>query len=112
MHSDFSFDMMLCGGMGAFVYDIYLLNYDFLPWIADQTAQLEHVKPIGFAKSVFCEKNGTPRQSGLVAGARATIEVRRDVFTNPEHSLEKIDQFSHLWYVQLAFAARVARVNS
>ena len=24
LHSDYTFEMMLCGGMGAFVYDIYL----------------------------------------------------------------------------------------
>ena len=26
LHSDYTFEMILCGGMGAFVYDMYLLQ--------------------------------------------------------------------------------------
>ena len=54
-------------------------------------------KPIGYLESIFASKNGTPRQSGLSEFARASIRISKAVFTNPEHSLMNLTQFSHLW---------------
>ena len=54
-------------------------------------------KPIGHIRSIFQSKNGTPRQSGLSELARARLTVSKEVFTNPEHSLANLRDFSHLW---------------
>ena len=56
-------------------------------------------KPIGYIRSMFQSKNGTPRQSGLSELARARLTVSKEVFTNPEHSLANLGDFSHLWLV-------------
>ena len=56
-------------------------------------------KPIGFLKSIFPTKNGTPRQSGLSEYARASLTISKEVFTNPEHSLHDLSSFSHVWLV-------------
>ena len=53
--------------------------------------------PIGYVKSVFETKNGTPRQSGLSPLARATVRLGKEHFTNPEHALLDLAQFSHVW---------------
>ena len=54
-------------------------------------------KPIGYLRSIFASKNGTPRQSGLSEYARASLTVRKEMFTNPGHSLDSLAQFSHVW---------------
>ena len=54
-------------------------------------------KPIGHIKSIFPTKNGTPRQSGLSEFARASLRISKEVFTNPDHSLQNLAEFSHVW---------------
>ena len=54
-------------------------------------------QPIGYIRSVFPTKNGTPRQSGLSELARASLTVSKEVFTNPEHALADLGDFSHIW---------------
>jgi hypothetical protein len=72
-------------------------------------------KPIGVLRSVFacvssCKtawkhtetphkhqqkpryKNGTPRQGSVVPGARARLQLTGCGFTNPEHSLEGLEE--------------------
>ena len=56
-------------------------------------------QPIGHVKSIFESKNGTLRQSGLSQFARASLTVNKTIFTNPEHSLENLSEFSHIWVV-------------
>ena len=51
---------------------------------------------IGTVQTCFREKNGTPRQPGLVRGARGVIRVTEQ-FTNPAHSLEGLEDYSHAW---------------
>ena len=56
---------------------------------------------IGTIKTCFREKNGTPRQPGLVRSARGEIRIDScKSFTNPSHSLEGLKEFSHAWLVQ------------
>ena len=55
------------------------------------------MKPVGYLRSVFDAKNGTPRQSGLCSSARGSLTVEKSVFNNPQHALEGLDQFSHVW---------------
>ena len=52
----------------------------------------------GYASTCFQVKNATPRQ-GIVSGAtRGSIRILKEIFGNPQHSLENLDQFSHCWY--------------
>lgn len=51
--------------------------------------------PIGFAKSCFIDKFGTPRQPGLVKDSRAFIEILPEF--QPQDSLQGLEQFSHIW---------------
>ena len=60
-----------------------------------------NLAPIGHIRSMFAKKNGTPRQSGLSQLARASLTVDKTVFTNPDHALQNLDQFSHVWLVWL-----------
>jgi tRNA (Thr-GGU) A37 N-methylase len=55
------------------------------------------MNPIGFVSSIFTFKNGTPRQPSLCPYARGTLVIEKSLFNNPEHSLEDLDQFSHVW---------------
>jgi len=56
-------------------------------------------QPIGHIQSIFLTRNGTPRQSGLSEYARASLTINKTFFTNPEHSLENLSQYSHIWLV-------------
>jgi tRNA-Thr(GGU) m(6)t(6)A37 methyltransferase TsaA len=52
-------------------------------------------QPIGFLKSCYPDKFGVPRQSGLVKKAFSELQLRPDL--QPEHSLEGLEGFSHIW---------------
>ena len=51
---------------------------------------------IGYIESCFKEKNGTPRQATICPEARGVI-ILNNMFNNPEHSLEGIIEYSHIW---------------
>ncbi|KFM78492.1 Nef-associated protein 1, partial [Stegodyphus mimosarum] len=53
--------------------------------------------PIGHISSCFNTKNGIPRQPSLCSVAKATLKIENSIFTNPEHSLIGLDEFSHIW---------------
>lgn len=57
------------------------------------------MQPIGFIQSLFTFKNGTPRQSSICQHARGSLTIEKSVFNNPEHSLEGLELFSHVWIV-------------
>ena len=57
----------------------------------------ECLKPIGFMRSVFNKKNGTPRQSSICPQSKGFIELNKDIFNNPMHSVLGIQEFSHIW---------------
>lgn len=53
------------------------------------------LRPIGHIHTEFPEKFGIPRQSGLVEGLRAVVELEPE-FRVPE-AFQGIEGFSHLW---------------
>ena len=53
--------------------------------------------PIGYIQTGFIDKFGTPRQPGLVRGARAELKIRRDL--QPELALQGLEGYSHLWLI-------------
>ncbi|KAJ1530328.1 hypothetical protein ONE63_005244 [Megalurothrips usitatus] len=52
---------------------------------------------IGVVNSWFPEKRGTPRQPGVSGSAKGKLTLFNSVFTNPEHALEGLEEYSHLW---------------
>ncbi|XP_055917219.1 uncharacterized protein LOC129949658 [Eupeodes corollae] len=63
----------------------------------DQTTA--RFRPIGVIKTSFPEKRAVPRQSSIGARLKGVIELNAEVFTNPEHSLDGLNEFSHLWII-------------
>ncbi|GFU04886.1 hypothetical protein NPIL_8641 [Nephila pilipes] len=55
--------------------------------------------PIGFISSCFKSKNGIPRQPSLCPKAKGTLTIQKSIFTNPEHSLIGLEEFSHVWII-------------
>ncbi|XP_017149718.1 tRNA (adenine(37)-N6)-methyltransferase isoform X1 [Drosophila miranda] len=58
-----------------------------------------HFRPIGVIRTAFPEKRAVPRQSVVGSRLRSLIQLNDGVFTNPEHSLEGLSDFSHLWLI-------------
>lgn len=56
-------------------------------------------KPIGIIRTVFPEKRCLPRQAILGVNFLSKMEFLPSVFTNPEHSLEGLNEFSHIWLI-------------
>lgn len=55
------------------------------------------MSPIGVVNSWYPEKRGTPRQPGVSGSARGKLTLYNTVFTNPEHALEGLEEYSHMW---------------
>jgi len=55
------------------------------------------MQPIGHLRSVWKERNGTPRQGLLVPASRASLQLRSDI--NPVHALDGLQNFSHVWLI-------------
>ncbi|XP_037046481.1 tRNA (adenine(37)-N6)-methyltransferase [Bradysia coprophila] len=56
-------------------------------------------KPIGLIKTVFAAgKRAVPRQPSINR-LLGRIEISQNVFNNPEHSLDGLSSFSHLWII-------------
>lgn len=55
--------------------------------------------PIGEIRTEFPEKRAVPRQPTVCSKLLGCIELSKDVFTNPEHSLDGLGDFSHLWII-------------
>ncbi|CAL1290994.1 unnamed protein product [Larinioides sclopetarius] len=53
--------------------------------------------PVGFISSCFKTKNGIPRQPSLCLAAKGTLTIEKRIFSNPEHSLIGLKEFSHIW---------------
>ncbi|XP_003743979.1 uncharacterized protein LOC100899841 isoform X1 [Galendromus occidentalis] len=56
-------------------------------------------RPIGFIKSAYPEKTGTPRQGVLCPDVRAELTIEKEIFTNAQHSLDGLSGFSHIWLI-------------
>lgn len=56
-------------------------------------------KPIGLIKTMFADKRAVPRQAVVAEKILSKLELNADVFTNPEHSLEGLEDFTHIWII-------------
>jgi tRNA-Thr(GGU) m(6)t(6)A37 methyltransferase TsaA len=55
------------------------------------------INPIGFVRSCYKQKFGTPRQSGLVPQSFAVIELLPEF--QPQFSLQGLQDCSHIWVI-------------
>ncbi|XP_055624775.1 uncharacterized protein LOC129767675 [Toxorhynchites rutilus septentrionalis] len=55
--------------------------------------------PIGVIKTIFLEKRAVPRQASVAPKLMSRIQINPTVFNNPEHSLEGLEKFSHIWII-------------
>ncbi|RZC39716.1 nef-associated protein 1, partial [Asbolus verrucosus] len=55
------------------------------------------VKYIGTINTDFPEKRATPRQPVICSDLIAKLTLNNEVFTNPNHALEGLQEFSHIW---------------
>ncbi|ENN72008.1 hypothetical protein HUJ04_012966 [Dendroctonus ponderosae] len=56
--------------------------------------------PIGIIHSEFPRIRGTPRQPTItMRNTIATLTLNNEVFTNPSHALQDLEDFSHLWII-------------
>ena len=51
----------------------------------------------GFMESAYHSKNGVPRQGCLVKESKGKIRILDALYNNPQHSLEGLEQYSHVW---------------
>ena len=58
-------------------------------------------RPIGTISTWFPSKRGTPRQPVICGRAPGKLTLFKSVFTNPEHALQGLEEFSHMWYVKI-----------
>lgn len=56
-------------------------------------------KPIGHIRTVFAEKRAVPRQANIAETILSRIELCKELYTNPEQSLDTLEEFSHLWII-------------
>ncbi|CAK9797697.1 tRNA (adenine(37)-N6)-methyltransferase [Anthophora plagiata] len=61
---------------------------------ADDSIKL---KPIGIISTWFPSKRGTPRQTGVCGKVPGKLLLYNSIFTNPDHALEGLQDFSHMW---------------
>lgn len=55
--------------------------------------------PIGTIKTVFSDKRAVPRQASVASELSSRIELNSAIFNNPEHSVEGLESFSHIWII-------------
>lgn len=48
---------------------------------------------------MFPEKRAVPRQANVASRLISRIELNLSVFNNPEHSIEGLEKFSHIWII-------------
>lgn len=56
-------------------------------------------KSIGTIKTIFAEKRAVPRQASIADQILSSIQLNPDIYNNPSHSLEGLQDFSHMWII-------------
>ncbi|XP_065369694.1 tRNA (adenine(37)-N6)-methyltransferase [Calliphora vicina] len=67
--------------------------------LAAENSHKDTFRPIGIIRTCFPEKRAVPRQSSVGGRLRGVIELNSDLFTNPEHALDGLDEYSHMWVI-------------
>lgn len=66
---------------------------------AEEPAKEVKFPPIGHIRTVFAEKRAVPRQANIAETILSRIELCKELYTNPEQSLETLEDFSHFWII-------------
>lgn len=64
---------------------------------SDTNGENVRLQPIGIINTAFCRKRAIPRQPTMNMSSQGKVSLYNYVFTNPEHSLEGLEGFSHMW---------------
>lgn len=56
-------------------------------------------RPIGYIETTFDNKRAVPRQPSVLKNLRGVIVIDTNVLNNPDHALNGLEEFSHVWYV-------------
>lgn len=64
----------------------------------DRSKSIDFI-PIGEIRTEFPKKRAVPRQPTVCSKLLGCIDLSKNVFTNPEHSLDGLCDFSHLWII-------------
>jgi tRNA-Thr(GGU) m(6)t(6)A37 methyltransferase TsaA len=56
-------------------------------------------RPIGYIHTIFNEKRALPKQANLAQSILSKIVLNRNLFSNTEHSLEGLEEYSHFWII-------------
>ncbi|CAN8005097.1 unnamed protein product, partial [Ixodes hexagonus] len=57
--------------------------------------------PIGRIRTAFPSKNATPRQACICSQSSATLSIDKEVFNRPQHCLDGLEEFSHIWLLSV-----------
>ena len=57
------------------------------------------MRPIGHLRTIFVEKNGTPRQGCVAPSSAAALQLQLGSGLNASHSLDGVAAFSHVWLI-------------
>lgn len=57
--------------------------------------------PIGRIRTAFPSKNATPRQACICSQSSATLSIDKEVFNRPQHCLDGLEEFSHVWLLSV-----------
>ena len=68
-------------------------------WDPAEVQEWLGARPIGRIMTSFPEKNGTPRQGSVVPASKARLVI--EFGNNPQHALEGLEAFSHVWLLFL-----------
>ncbi|KAG5677321.1 hypothetical protein PVAND_007090 [Polypedilum vanderplanki] len=63
------------------------------------TDDLIQFKSVGIIRTIFNEKRAIPRQANIAETILSKIEINKNLFSNPEHSIENLNDFSHIWII-------------
>ncbi|XP_065081956.1 tRNA (adenine(37)-N6)-methyltransferase [Ochlerotatus camptorhynchus] len=55
--------------------------------------------PIGVIRTAFSEKRAVPRQANVASKLISRVELNPTIFNNPEHSIQGLESFSHVWII-------------
>ena len=67
-------------------------------------------QPIGYLRSCYPDKFGTPRQSGLVSATRSELEILPQ--WQPEQALQGLEGYSHAWLIFVFHLNNTARFHA
>ncbi|CAK1589686.1 unnamed protein product [Parnassius mnemosyne] len=73
-------------------------SHEDQPSTSDSTGLITF-QPIGYVETSFGNKRAVPRQPSVLAKSKGIIIINTNVFTNPDHAMSGLEEFSHMWII-------------